>query len=143
MCEPRSPADGHLALCHPHHTTHNTQHQDEDTALSLPGLLLTPRGIATVVFEVLALAAMAPFIVIELGSVQAYSGGWLSLWNLLDVVTYSLQVCVCVCVCVCGCACVRACAWHCGWVAVWRDTGLREDESGLDSSTSAVTPALP
>jgi len=66
--------------------------QDEDITLSLPQLLSTWRGVATLVAEVLALAAMSPFIIIELGSLQAYAGGWLSLWNLLDVFTYSLQV---------------------------------------------------
>jgi hypothetical protein len=66
--------------------------QDEDITLGLPQLLSTGRGIATVVAEGLSLAAMAPFIVIELGSLQAYAGGWLSLWNLLDVLTYGLQV---------------------------------------------------
>jgi hypothetical protein len=60
--------------------------------MSLPQLLQTWRGIATLVAEVLALASMTPFVIIELGSLQAYAGGWLSLWNLLDVVTYSLQV---------------------------------------------------
>lgn len=52
------------------------------------------------VAEVVALAAMTPFIVVELGSLKAYAGGWLSLWNLLDVITYSLQVCLGVCGCV-------------------------------------------
>jgi hypothetical protein len=61
--------------------------------MSLPQLLTTGTGIATLVAEVVSLAAMTPFLVIELGSLQAYAGGWLSLWNLLDVLTYSLQVC--------------------------------------------------
>jgi hypothetical protein len=60
--------------------------------VSLPQLLTTPSGIVTVVCECLALAAMLPFVIIELGSLQAYAGGWLSLWNALDVLTYSLQV---------------------------------------------------
>lgn len=71
--------------------------QDEDISLTLPELLGTTGGIGTLIAEVVALATMAPFIVIEMGSLQAYAGGWLSLWNLLDVLTYSLQVCVCVC----------------------------------------------
>lgn len=70
--------------------------QDEDITLSLPQLLSTWRGVATLVAEVLALAAMSPFIIIELGSLQAYAGGWLSLWNLLDVFTYSLQISIAV-----------------------------------------------
>jgi hypothetical protein len=69
-----------------------SQKQDEDTSVSLAQLLTTPSGIVTVVCECLALAAMLPFVVIELGSLQAYAGGWLSLWNALDVLTYSLQV---------------------------------------------------
>jgi hypothetical protein len=60
--------------------------------VSLPQLLATPSGIVTVVCECLALVAMLPFVVIEFGSLQAYARGWLSLWNALDVVTYSLQV---------------------------------------------------
>lgn len=69
--------------------------QDEDTSMSLQELLQTPTGIITVVAEILALVAMTPFVVIELGSLQAYAGGWLSLWNALDVLTYSLQVSHC------------------------------------------------
>eukprot|EP00878_Enallax_costatus_P003598 GHUV01003812.1.p1 GENE.GHUV01003812.1~~GHUV01003812.1.p1 ORF type:complete len:573 (+),score=199.32 GHUV01003812.1:368-2086(+) len=68
--------------------------QDEDISLSLPQLLTYPSGIVTVVCEILALVAMAPFVIIELGSMQAYAGGWLSLWNALDVFTYSLQVAI-------------------------------------------------
>eukprot|EP00775_Hariotina_reticulata_P013536 gene13536-13662_t len=65
--------------------------QDEDLHLTLQELLHTPSGIVTVVAELLALLAMLPFVVIELGSLKAYLGGWLSLWNMLDVVTYTLQ----------------------------------------------------
>lgn len=75
----------HVPLC-------DAVSQDEDISLSLPQLLTYPTGIVTVVFEILALVAMAPFVIIELGSMQAYAGGWLSLWNGLDVLTYSLQV---------------------------------------------------
>jgi len=65
--------------------------QDEDPHLPLRELLYTPSGIVTVVAELLALLAMLPFVVIELGSLKAYLGGWLSLWNMLDVITYTLQ----------------------------------------------------
>lgn len=70
--------------------------QDEDISLTLPQLLGTPRGIATLIAEAVSLATMAPFIVIEMGSLQAYAGGWLSLWNLLDVLTYGLQIAIAV-----------------------------------------------
>lgn len=66
--------------------------QDEDISLSLPELLATPWGIVTVVSELAALVAMLPFVLIEIGSLQAYAGNWLGMWNALDVLTYSLQV---------------------------------------------------
>jgi hypothetical protein len=103
--------------------------QDEDISLTLPQLLGTPRGIATLIAEAVSLATMAPFIVIEMGSLQAYAGGWLSLWNLLDVLTYGLQVWLCadtqggVSVCVClhrgGVPCMYA-----GWVLGRRGSAL-------------------
>ncbi|KAF8067423.1 hypothetical protein HT031_002471 [Scenedesmus sp. PABB004] len=68
--------------------------QDEDISLSLPELLATPSGIATVACEAVSLAAMVPFVVIELGSLSAYLGGWMTLWNALDVITYALQVAI-------------------------------------------------
>jgi hypothetical protein len=111
--------------------------------MSLPQLLGTGRGIATLVAEAAALAAMSPFLLIELGSLHAYAGGWLSLWNLLDVVTYSLQVGLCE-----HCRCVRkmcmlntysssgslasACSVRCWFVGVYREEkgGRAEAEGG-------------
>ncbi|KAL4524322.1 hypothetical protein Ndes2526B_g00336 [Nannochloris sp. 'desiccata'] len=67
--------------------------QDEDLTLSLTGLLATPRGAFSVGFEVLALLAMAPFIVLEQGTLAAYGvAGWLSVWNSLDIATYAIQI---------------------------------------------------
>ncbi|KAH7624961.1 putative Transient receptor potential cation channel subfamily V member 3 [Nannochloris sp. 'desiccata'] len=65
----------------------------EDLTLSLTGLLATPRGAFSVGFEVLALLAMAPFIVLEQGTLAAYGvAGWLSVWNSLDIATYAIQI---------------------------------------------------
>ncbi len=67
--------------------------QDEDLTLTLPGLLATPRGALTVAFEVLAVIAMVPFIVLEQGTFIAYGiSGWLSVWNSLDMATYAIQL---------------------------------------------------
>jgi hypothetical protein len=62
--------------------------QDEDSSVSLWQLVSKPRGAATVAMEVAALAAMSPFLAIELGSMLMYAGGWLNLWNVIDVITY-------------------------------------------------------
>lgn len=67
--------------------------QDEDLTLSLTGLMASPRGALTVGFELLALVAMAPFIVLEQGTLAAYGlAGWVSIWNNLDMATYAIQV---------------------------------------------------
>ncbi|PSC73953.1 WD-40 repeat [Micractinium conductrix] len=72
--------------------------QDEDTQMSLRQLLATPRGRATVACDVLALLAMAPFVLIEFSTVGAYGlCGWASnVWNINDVVTYVLQIAIAV-----------------------------------------------
>lgn len=46
--------------------------QDEDTSLSLGQLLQTRSGAAAVVFEILAVLGMAPFVYIEFCSVLEY-----------------------------------------------------------------------
>jgi hypothetical protein len=67
--------------------------QDEDLSLTLTGLLATPRGALTVALEILALVAMAPFIVLEQGTLAAYGiSGWFSVWNSLDIATYTIQI---------------------------------------------------
>ena len=69
--------------------------QDEDLSLSLSKLVETRRGVVTVATEVLALLGMTPFVYIELRTVVEYGPKrWLSLWNLMDLSTYFLQVCM-------------------------------------------------
>ena len=68
--------------------------QDEDLSLSLGELVETKRGIVTVTTEALALTGMMPFIYIEVCTVIEYGPQrWLSIWNLMDLATYFLQVC--------------------------------------------------
>lgn len=67
--------------------------QDEDTSLSLRELLQTQRGQFAVLFNVLSLLGMAPFVLIEVCSMAAYGlWGWATTWNILDCVTYTIQV---------------------------------------------------
>lgn len=69
--------------------------QDEDPALSLRALLATARGRATVALELGTLAFVAPFLVLEYGTLAAYGWrGWMNVWNALDVSTYGLQVAI-------------------------------------------------
>ncbi|PRW33312.1 transient receptor potential channel [Chlorella sorokiniana] len=66
--------------------------QDEDLSLSLRDLLKDGRGRVTVAFELLALVGMAPFLMLELGTIPAYGiAAWFDIWNGLDVLTYFLQ----------------------------------------------------
>ncbi len=68
--------------------------QDEDLSLTLPQLVETKRGVITVASEALALLGMTPFIYIEICTVLEYGPKrWLSIWNLMDLATYFLQVC--------------------------------------------------
>ena len=67
-------------------------HQDEDTRLTLRELAATPWGAASLVFEVLALAGMAPFLYIEAVTLREYGPrGWFSAWNTMDIVAYAVQ----------------------------------------------------
>ena len=67
--------------------------QDEDLSLTLGELVETKRGIITVATEASALAGMLPFIYIEICTVIEYGPSrWLSIWNLMDLATYFLQV---------------------------------------------------
>lgn len=83
--------------------------QVEDSPLSLPQLLRTGRGRLTVAAELAGLAAMLPFLWIELCTFAVYGLAWLAdAWRLLGLATYALQVgitgrqqCMCLCVCVC------------------------------------------
>lgn len=67
----------------------------QDVTLSLRELLATPRGVATVAAELVAVVAMLPFIVMERGTIEAYSlKGWLDVWNGLDLSIYFLQTAI-------------------------------------------------
>lgn len=66
--------------------------QDEDLSLSLHEILKTVRGRVTVAAEVLALVGMAPFLLLEAGTVQALGLQWIDAWNCLDLATYVIQV---------------------------------------------------
>mmetsp|Transcript_31106 Transcript_31106/g.69099 ORF Transcript_31106/g.69099 Transcript_31106/m.69099 type:complete len:545 (+) Transcript_31106:22-1656(+) len=67
--------------------------QDEDGQTPLSQLLGTTAGRASVLCQVLSLLAMIPFAYIKVSSLLAYGlSAWASHWNVLDVVSYSLQV---------------------------------------------------
>ena len=67
--------------------------QVEDAPLSLAQLLRTARGRLMVACELLGLAAMLPFLWIELCTFAAYGFAWLAdAWRLLGLATYALQV---------------------------------------------------
>ncbi|DBA98675.1 hypothetical protein WJX77_002585 [Trebouxia sp. C0004] len=69
--------------------------QDEDLSLTLSQLVETKRGIITVASEALALLGMTPFIYIEICTVLEYGPKrWLSIWNLMDLATYFLQIAI-------------------------------------------------
>ena len=62
-------------------------------SLSLSELVQTRRGIVTVAMEATALSGMAPFLYVEFCTLLEYGPKrWLSIWNLMDLTTYFLQV---------------------------------------------------
>ncbi|DBA86726.1 TPA: hypothetical protein ACH3X2_005431 [Trebouxia sp. C0005] len=69
--------------------------QDEDLSMTLSQLVETKRGIITVASEALALLGMTPFSYIEICTVLEYGPKrWLSIWNLMDLATYFLQIAI-------------------------------------------------
>jgi hypothetical protein len=66
--------------------------QDDDLSLTLAELLSTGRGKAELALLALALVGMAPFVVLEVGTLLAYGWGWLDGTNVIDFLTYSIQV---------------------------------------------------
>ena len=67
--------------------------QDEELDLGLGELLRTQRGIATVAFEILAIVAMLPFLMLEQGTIRAYGLiGWMNVWNGMDILSYIFQI---------------------------------------------------
>lgn len=67
--------------------------QDEDLSLSLSELVQHRRGAGIIASEVVSLLAMAPFVYIEACTVIEFGPKrWLNVWNLIDLITYILQV---------------------------------------------------
>lgn len=67
--------------------------QDEDLSLPLSELVRHSRGAGIIASEVVALLAMAPFVYIEVCTVIEFgSKRWLNVWNLIDLITYIVQV---------------------------------------------------
>ena len=61
-------------------------------SMALRELAARPWGAASLACEVLALAAMAPFLYIEASTLREYGlQGWISAWNVMDIVAYAVQ----------------------------------------------------
>jgi hypothetical protein len=72
--------------------------QDEDTSLSLMELLGVRSGCLAVIANAVALLGMTPFIIIEFSTAKAYTiQNWTTVWNVLDTVTYALQIYIIIC----------------------------------------------
>lgn len=56
--------------------------------------MLCRNGFLATVFSLLTLLPMAPFLYMELCTIAAYGWGWVGAWNVLDIISYVLQVCV-------------------------------------------------
>ena len=65
--------------------------QDEDVHASLADIALVPAGQATIALEVIAMAAMLPFLYIEVASAAEYGRSWFDIQNLIDACTYINQ----------------------------------------------------
>lgn len=67
--------------------------QEEDLSKSLLELLESPYGFAILASEAVALLAMVPFVYLEVCTVIDFGPSrWLSTWNLINLITYILQV---------------------------------------------------
>lgn len=66
--------------------------EDEDLSLSFRQMIGTVRGRVAVAAELLALLFMAPFLVLEAGTVSTYGWHFLDAWNRLDWATYALEI---------------------------------------------------
>lgn len=69
--------------------------QDENASASLADVAATVRGQATIALEIIALAAMLPFLYIEAATIVEYGKSWLVTQNIIDALTYINQVCSC------------------------------------------------
>ncbi|KAL0035205.1 hypothetical protein WJX79_005983 [Trebouxia sp. C0005] len=69
--------------------------QEEDLSKSLLELLESPYGFAILASEAVALLAMVPFVYLEVCTVIDFGPSrWLSTWNLINLITYILQVAI-------------------------------------------------
>jgi hypothetical protein len=72
--------------------------QDEDISLTLSRLVCTRAGLVAVASDVVSLLAMTPSLVIDVATARLYGlKAWASAWNVLDVLTYGLQLYISVC----------------------------------------------
>ena len=54
------------------------------------------KGKMKIILNLMSLMFMSPFVLIELNTMLDYGLNWFSMWNLLDIVTYSIQAITCV-----------------------------------------------
>lgn len=66
--------------------------QDEDTSMGLVQLLDTPRGMLSLLCNVLCLCALVPFMYMDYCTVVVYGRGWYNIVNVMDIASYVLQV---------------------------------------------------
>lgn len=82
------------------------------TTISFPPLGgLCRNGFLASVCSLLALMPMSTFLYMDLCTIAAYGMGWVGAWNLLDMASYILQVCVCVRGGACSQFTVGCCHW--------------------------------
>ena len=53
-------------------------------------------GKAKIILNLLSVLFMCPFVLIEANTMLDYGFNWFSMWNLLDIVTYSVQLITCI-----------------------------------------------
>lgn len=71
--------------------------QNEDLELSYGDVWdNSTTGKAKIILNLLSVVFMAPFVLIEGNTMCDYGFNWFSMWNLLDIVTYSIQVITCI-----------------------------------------------
>ncbi|WIA09485.1 hypothetical protein OEZ85_008886 [Tetradesmus obliquus] len=70
--------------------------QQEDWTMTFWQLMADRNGFAATVFSLLTLLPMAPFLYMELCTIAAYGFGWVGMWNIMDLVSYVLQIVICV-----------------------------------------------
>lgn len=67
--------------------------QDEDCERSYSDIWNgSSTGKIKILLNLLSMLFMSPFVLIELNTMLDYGFNWFSMWNLLDIATYSIQV---------------------------------------------------